>query len=34
MLAKICFYLGIVITIAIIVSLMIAFADTILTVKD
>ena len=31
---NICFYLGIVITIAIIVSLMIAFADTILTVKD
>lgn len=34
MLAKICFYSGIVITIAIIISLMIAFADTILTVKD
>ncbi|WP_418854545.1 hypothetical protein [Prevotella sp.] len=35
MVAKICFYSGIVITIAIIVSLMIAFADTILlTVKD
>ena len=32
--AKICFYSGIVITIAIIISLMIAFADTILTVKD
>lgn len=32
--AKICFYLGIVITIAMIISLMIAFADTILTVKD
>ena len=34
MFAKICFYSGIVITIAIIISLMIAFADTILTVKD
>lgn len=34
MLAKVCFYSGIVITIAIIISLMIAFADTILAVKD
>lgn len=31
--AKICFYLGIVITIAIILSLMVAFADTMLTAK-
>lgn len=33
MFAKICFYLGVVITIAIILSLMVAFADTMLIVK-
>lgn len=33
MFAKICFYLGVVITIAIILSLMVAFADTMLIAK-